>query len=156
MVDKHPGGRPTEYEPDFARQAWQLVAENGFSIVKLAKFFSVNRSTIYYWMDNFPEFSNSIRNGRKHYEGQKIHRALAKRATGFRYTEVTKEADADGQLKETKRVTKTVAPDVSAIKHWQANMDPDNWRDKKTIEGNITLNQALSELEAEGRPEPKE
>lgn len=129
---KDKGGRPTDYQPEFARQALFVIEDSGFSMAKLCKLFNVARSTIYRWMEFNTEFSDAIRQGRKAFEGLKIHRALVKRATGYRYTETVKEWDP--VLKDyrvVKKTAKQVAPDVNAIKHWQVNMDPKNWTDQK-------------------------
>ena len=153
---KHPGGRPTDYKPDYARMAKIAIEKSGFSVPSLAKLFNVDRATIYRWMDKHPEFCDAIRDGRKTYEGIKIHRALAKRAVGYTYTETYRELNPiTGELEVVKKVRKQQPPDVAAIKHWQVNMDPDNWKDKKHVSGDMVISQAIAELEAEGRPKPE-
>ena len=136
-------GRPAKYDPDFARQAELLISESGFSLVKLAKLFKVkDRQTIYDWMKAHPEFSCAIESGRDTWNNAKIKRALAQRAAGYKYTETTKERvvekDDGGNSVEklvvTKKVRKSVAPDVSAIKHWQVNRDSENWHDSRNID----------------------
>lgn len=130
-----PGGRPTEYKPDYARMVEEIIKEGGFSIPQLCKVFKVkSRSTIYDWMDDYPEFSDGVRKGRKAYDGDKIYSALKKRAVGFKYTETTRELDDDGELVVTKKVSKNVVPDVAAIKHWQVNMDQANWAERQEHE----------------------
>jgi hypothetical protein len=150
-------GRPTDYNEDYPRQARLLIEKSGFSITNMAKLFNVSRSTIYVWLDEHTRFMDNIRKGRKHFEGIKVHKALEKRAIGYRYTETVKELDPKtGTMRTVKKTSKQMAPDVSAIKHWQVNMDPDNWKDKKYVDGNLTIGQALADLEAEGRPTPGE
>ena len=154
---KNPGGQPTKYKPEYDDQARFVVETSGFSILKLAKLFSCDRSTIYNWMGAHPGFFDAIKSGRKVFEGLKIERSLVKRATGYPYTETYREIDPDDSNKMiiVKKVRKQMAPDVAAIKHWQSNMDPDNWRDRKTIDGSLTLSQAIEELESDGRPKPE-
>ena len=136
-------GRPEKYDPDFARQAELLVSESNFSIAKLAKFFKVKkRQTIYNWMKKYPEFLDAIEHGKDNWNNQKIKKALARRAAGYRYTETTKERvvekDENGdpveKLVVTKKVSKSKAPDVLAIKYWLLNRDPENWKDLKNVD----------------------
>jgi hypothetical protein len=157
MADKNPEGRPTKYRPDYARMAFEIIRESGFVISKLCKVFAVSKATIYNWMDDYPEFLDSLGRGRDHYEGLVIHRSLVRRATGYRYTETTQEPSIDegGGLVTTKKIRKTMPPDVSAIKHWQVNRDPDHWKDKKHVSGDLTISKAIEELEADGRPKPQ-
>ena len=133
--EKDLGGRPTDYRPEYANMAKICIEDSGFSMYKLAKLFGVSRSTIYRWMEYEDKFSDGIKKGRTTFEGIKIHKSLVKRAEGFAYNETTKELDqATGKMKTTKIVRKYYPPDVAAIKHWQTNMDPENWRDKQSVE----------------------
>lgn len=139
-----PGG-PTKYKPSYAKLAQVAIEEGGFSINGLCRLFGVrSRSTIYLWMETHKKFSDAIKKGRKHFEGTKIHKALVKRAVGFRYTETTRERNAEGQMQITKKVSKMVVPDVPAIRYYQNNVDPDNWRDKQDIDvsahGDFSIN----------------
>ena len=153
---KDKGGRPTDYKPEFAQMAYVAISESGFSMPQLCKLFGVKaRSTIYKWREDHKEFSDAVKRGRKFYEGDKIHKALVKRAVGFRYQENTYEYDTEGKPKLVKRVSKFYPPETAAIKHWQVNCDPDNWKDTKRFEGNLTIGEAIKELEEEGRPEPE-
>lgn len=146
MAEKHPGGRPTDYKTEYAHMAQLTIEEGGFSLVKLAKLFNCNRSTIYQWMEDHEEFSDSIETGRRNYEGQKIHRSLIKRAVGFNYTETTRELRpvyengeiTDQKIIITKKVKKYFPPDVAAIKHWQINRHPEKWVDKQQVDTNLT------------------
>jgi predicted DNA-binding transcriptional regulator AlpA len=156
MKKKHPGGRPTDYKPEYARMAQLCIEDSGFSMYKLAKLFGVTRSTIYRWIEFEKEFSDGVKIGRKVWEGQKIHKSLVKRAVGFRYTETTSETDDSGVLKITKKVSKYYPPDVAAIKHWQSNMDPENWKDRQSFEIENKEPIPLDDFykDADSKPEP--
>lgn len=65
---KHPGGRPTKYDPEFCSKVISLMRE-GASIVEIAYELEVNRTTIYEWMEKFEEFSNTIKDGKDFSEG---------------------------------------------------------------------------------------
>lgn len=113
-----------------------VIEDSGFSLIKLAKLFNVARSTLYLWMQDEKEFSDTVEKARDFYDGIKIHKALIKRAEGFAYTETTKEANTDPESGEsrmvtTKKVRKYYPPDVAAIKWWQSNRDAEHWREKQ-------------------------
>jgi hypothetical protein len=133
------GGRPPKYKSEYANMAKEIIRHSGFSIPKLAKVFSVDRATVYRWMGEYPKFCDGIRQGRKIFDGIAIERSLVRRATGYRFTETTKEPNADGEMITTKRVSKIVPPDVAAIKHWQTNMDQANWKDRKSHEHGLDV-----------------
>lgn len=140
---KHPGGRPPDYKPEYAQMAQFCIEDSGFSMFKLAKLFKVSRSTIYRWIEGHQEFRDAVEKGRTVWDGLKIHKSLVKRAVGFRYTETTQEADENGDMKTTKKVSKMFPPDVAAIKHWQVNRDPDRWKDRQDV--HVTDETALAE-----------
>ena len=124
--------RPSKFKKEFLPQVKTLLEDQGFTIAKLASFFNVSRSTIYYWIDSEKEFSDVVTQARKAFDGEKIYNSLVKRATGYKYTETTKALDdKTGELVTVKAVKKEVAPDVAAIKHWQTNRDPEHWSEDK-------------------------
>jgi transposase-like protein len=53
---KNKGGRPTKYNASVEAVMMKLATE-GAGIVEIAHELGVDRSTIYYWKDNHPEFS---------------------------------------------------------------------------------------------------
>lgn len=72
-----------------------------------------------------------------------MENALLKRALGYKFDEVTKElgevVDTETgkrvqKMIEVKRVTKEVAPDVTAQIFWLKNRKPVEWRDKRQLE----------------------
>ncbi len=137
---KHPGGRPTKYKPEYEEQVYKLCLE-GFTDKQIAGFFKVDERTINNWKDKHPEFFQSLKRGKDEYDSDVIEKSLAKRASGYQYTEVTravsKEADpttGKPQLVTIKEVTKEVAPDPTSMIFWLKNRRPDRWRDKQSID----------------------
>lgn len=81
---KHPGGRPTDYRPEFCKKVDDYLAEredsreivgehqggrNVYSnkikvklptIEGFAAFLDVNKTTLYEWEEKYPEFSNAL------------------------------------------------------------------------------------------------
>jgi len=130
----HPGGRPTSYKPEFCGMAKLCIEDSGFSLIKLAKLFDVSRSTIYKWMEEHKEFSDTLEKARDFYDGIKIHKSLVKRAEGFAYNETTQEVDKEGKMAIVRKVRKYFPPDIASIKHWQVNRDPEKWKDRQNID----------------------
>lgn len=56
---KHPGGRPTKYDPAFCERVMELGAE-GRSKVEIAFEIGVDRKTLDNWSDVHPEFFHAI------------------------------------------------------------------------------------------------
>jgi hypothetical protein len=144
-IDKNRGGRPSKYLPEYAKQARKLcLLDIGITDAHLAEFFEVNEDTIYEWKKKFPEFSESVKGGKKLADAN-VAAALYKRAIGFTYDEVTFEKiDAKVVLETTtagdiktdqaykkKVVTKLVVPDTGAAMNWLKNRQKELWRDNE-------------------------
>ena len=59
-MNKHPGGRPTKYDPKFCQEAIDYMAE-GFSTKAFAGHIGVSLSTVYLWKEEHPEFSEALK-----------------------------------------------------------------------------------------------
>ena len=60
--EKHPGGRPTDYRPEYCGQVKTFCAQ-GLSLTAFAGEIEVARSTISDWMGKYPEFSLACKIG---------------------------------------------------------------------------------------------
>lgn len=137
------GERKTKYhthvEPKLLLiEAW---ARDGMIEEDIAKKLGVAYSTFRKYRNEHEALSAALKKG-KEVADVEVENSLFKRATGYRYDEVTRElqtvVDEDGEivkaLVETKRVTKEVQPDVTAQIFWLKNRRPDKWRDKQDIQ----------------------
>lgn len=61
-------GRPTKYLPEYGERVIELMKQ-GASIIEVAYELNVARSTIYEWMENHKEFSDTIKRGKDFSEG---------------------------------------------------------------------------------------
>lgn len=120
-------------EPDglVLLEAW---ARDGLTDEQIAHNAGIATSTLYEWKNQFPEIADALKRG-KEVVDILVENALLKRALGYRYDEVTKEAVEDEEtgetrLRVTKVVTKEIVPDVTAQIYWLKNRRPDKWRDK--------------------------
>jgi hypothetical protein len=100
-------------------------------------------TTLCRWRKENPKINAFIEN---HLDGQIkiVEGALLKRAVGYKYDEVTKEAkktrEGTEQTKTIKIVTKEVSPDTVAAMFYLMNRDPKRWADKRAIVNNIIAN----------------
>ncbi|MCE5169421.1 transposase [Paenibacillus profundus] len=152
------GGRRNKYqthvEPKLLLiEAW---ARDGLTIEQIAAKLGVANSTFFDYKNKHSELSEALKRGQEVVDVM-VENALFKRAIGYKYDEVTKEADKQideetGELitvmVETKRVTKEVQPDVTAQIFWLKNRRPDKWRDKQDIQhsGSMDVNNPIKDL----------
>ena len=137
-------GRPTEYVPEYAEQATKYCLL-GATDAQLAELFDVCEDTIYEWKKVHPEFSESIRAGKRVADAEVAH-SLFNRARGARYT--TNQAfkvkhigfdDKGKKISENEDVITvpveiSEAPDTQACSLWLRNRAPADWRDKVDME----------------------
>lgn len=121
---KHPGGRPTAYKPDYAKEAYEYCAIFGADDKMLAKKFGVAESTLYLWKLKHNEFSEALKRGKDAFDTQHVEKSLLKRAMGY---------TLEG---------KHYPPDTTACIFWLKNRQPRKWRDKQELEhfGELKIN----------------
>ncbi|MNB95555.1 hypothetical protein D3C75_427320 [compost metagenome] len=117
-------------------------ARDGLTDEQIAGNMGVKRQTLYDWKNKHPDISDALKKG-KEVVDRAVENALLKRALGYRYDEITREAvkqtnEETGEqivvMAETKRVTKEVQGDTTAQIFWLKNRRPDKWRDKQDVE----------------------
>lgn len=59
------GGRPTLYKPEYCETVIEL-GKQGDSLVQMASYFDVSRSTIDQWAVDYPEFSEALIRAKAH------------------------------------------------------------------------------------------
>jgi hypothetical protein len=111
-------------------------ARNGLTDEQIAHNLGIGKDTFYRYKREHSDFEESLKRN-KEVADLEVEGCLFKRATGYTYEEVTSEVrviDGEPVMMETKRVTKEVAPDVTAQIFWLKNRKPNEWRDKKDVE----------------------
>ena len=131
---KHPGGRPTSYKPDYARQARVVCALLGAIDTDLAELFNVDRSTIYDWKNKSPEFADALKQGKAELDA-KVEKSLYERASGYEAPE-DKVIFQDGEP-QVMQITKRYPPDATSMIFWLKNRQPERWRDKREIDAHV-------------------
>src|SRR5690606_11615727 len=122
-------GRPSKYETH-VQPKLNLVeswARDGLTDEQIAHNLGINVSTLYEYKKQYPEFSETLKNGKDDIDVL-VENALLKRAIGYTYEEVTYEAieikvgSGENQMiqpaTKIKTVVKEVHPDTTAQIFW--------------------------------------
>ena len=128
--EKRPPGRPTDYRPEFAEQAFKLCLL-GATDNQLADFFETSEKTINTWKQKHPEFLQSLQKGKLEADAGVAH-SLYKRATGMTIDD-THFSSYEGVVTATE-YKKELAPDVAAAFIWLKNRQPALWRDRHEVQ----------------------
>ena len=138
-----PAGRPTNYRPEYCDLAWKYCLL-GITDKQLAEMFDTSEQTLNAWKNEYPEFLEAIKEGRKTADAR-VAESLYKKALGCSHPE-SKIVMVDG-APEIITITKHHPPDTSAASLWLRNRQPERWRDQKEFTTKLTLDRVLSELE---------
>jgi hypothetical protein len=120
--------RPSKFKEEYKEQARKLC-EKGFTDNDLADFFNVTEHTINNWKKDFPEFFQSLKDG-KAVADNEVEMALYKRAIGYQVTEARSDTNGGSET------IKQLPPDTTACIFWLKNRKPGDWREK--VETDIT------------------
>ncbi|MBT2287988.1 helix-turn-helix domain-containing protein [Paenibacillus albidus] len=131
-------------------------ARDGLTDEQISGNMGVKRQTLYDWKNRFPDISDALKKGKEVIDRQ-VENALLKRALGYQYDEVTREASREideetgeyvHKMIETKRVTKEVQGDTTAQIFWLKNRKPEQWRDKQDVQhsGSVDVNNPYKDL----------
>lgn len=138
-VKKHPGGRPTDFKPEYSSQV-EMLCKLGATDKQIADFFGVAESTVNNWKKKHLEFLESMRAG-KDIADMMVAQKLFERATGSRVAEQipvkVKEVKFEkgrriGEIEKVEIVTisREIPPDTVAAKFWLNNRKSDSWKEK--------------------------
>jgi hypothetical protein len=130
------GGRPTEYRPEYAKEARKLCML-GATDKDLADFFEVSESTINLWKLTHPKFSESIKAGKAKADALVATRLFC-RAIGYQHDAVkiltVSDGNNSGSHVEEVPYIERYPPDTAAAIFWLKNRRPELWRDKQDVE----------------------
>ena len=124
---RHPGGRPTDYLPQYATVARKMCAM-GATDADLAEAFGVDTSTVWRWRTQHEEFCNALIVNKGEYD-DRVERSLAQRAVGYSYdaVKIFMPSGADKPVYAPYR--EHVPPDPGACKLWLTNRRRAEWAD---------------------------
>ena len=125
-------------------------ARDGLTDEQIAHNMGISPSTLYEWKKKYPEISEALKKG-KEVVDREVENALLKRALGYEYEEVKQIIEKDENGKDRKRVekiTKHVPPDTGAQIFWLKNRKPNEWRDKRDVSVDGTIDTKVSKLDS--------
>jgi len=126
-----PAGRPTRYKKQFNEEARKLCLLGAIDD-EIADFFNIQKSTLNRWKKKYPDFWDSIKNGKELADADVAER-LYKRAMGYKAID-TKFASFEGKITDWKQYTKEYPPDTVACIFWLKNRQKDKWRDRQQLD----------------------
>lgn len=131
-----PAGRPSDYKPEYAKQAAKLCAL-GATDQEIADFFEVDVRTIHNWKHAHEEFFHSIKTA-KEAADERVERSLFQKAIGYEQDEVKifMPGGADKPVYAPFRAK--IAPDTTAAIFWLKNRRSGAWKDKHEVEHSAT------------------
>ena len=140
-----PAGRPSAYQPEFAKQATTL-ATLGATDIEIADFFDVDVRTVYRWKHDYPEFCQALKAG-KDAADDRVERSLYMKAIGYEQEEVKIFMPAGAAAPVYAPYRAKIAPDTTAGIFWLKNRRSQEWRDKQEVEhsGNVGVREWLTE-----------
>ena len=130
-------GRPTSYVARYAEQTYKLCLL-GATDSELADFFGVCVDTIHEWKKVHPEFSDSIKSGKREADANVANR-LYNRALGYSHKAVKIFMPANAEEPVYADYTEQYPPDTAAAIFWLKNRQPAKWRDKIETENKTTI-----------------
>lgn len=125
--DLKPRGRKTDFKQEYVKLAFNY-ALLGATDKQLSDFIGVTEKTLNTWKKEYPEFLQSLKNGKQKADSQ-VAEKLFTRAIGYDYNEVSTEKKGRKVIK-TRTTKKQVAPDPTAAIFWLKNRQPELWREK--------------------------
>ena len=156
-----PGGRPTEYDPETFPSLGEHYARRGLNDEQIAESLGISPASLYKYKNEYPEFSEAIKRGKKPVNIE-VENILLKKVRGYEVEEKTTVMSVDDEgnakIKEIKSTTKHVQPNQRSIEMWLYNRMPEIWRQKLEIKHSGDI-KTISELvriakeEAEGKPD---
>ena len=126
-------------------------ARDGLINEQIAHNIGIAEGTLYDWQNKYPEIAESLKRGKEVVDRQ-VENALLKRALGYEYEETKKiqEKDLNGKDRvRIEQITKTVIPDTTAQIFWLKNRKPAEWRDRKNIEHEGSIDIATQSAKVE-------
>lgn len=125
-------GRPTDFQPEFIKQAEKLCAL-GATDEEVADFFEVSVRTIYRWKHDHEEFCQALKIG-KDAADTRVEMSLYHRAIGYTFDSekllTVSQGKDQGSVVERHPIREHVPPDVTAGIFWLKNRKRGEWRDR--------------------------
>jgi len=137
-----------DWEKDEYRLALLSIwRSTGVKNADIAKQMGVTYKTLKEWIRESPAIKEALETGKAELV-KKLAGAMAQRAFGIEYEEVKTTVLGDvrkgskvvenQQTVKIEKVTKRYPPDVGALCFMLTNLDPDNWKNRRNTDANVT------------------
>lgn len=123
----------TKYHPNLVQRCYEMALA-GFPLKDMALAMSLAPSTLQKYRDTYPELDAAILKGDKLAIGKVAH-SLFRRACGYEI-ELPQVVTYQGEITDNYTEVKHFPSDTAAAKTFLTNRDPNNWKEKQTIEFN--------------------
>jgi hypothetical protein len=135
--EKTGAGRPTLYNPKLHPKLGGSLAAQGLNDREICEKLEIVERTFYRWLKEYDDFSHEIKRGRDD-QISIVKNSLFQRAKGFdilvEKPMVVSLGNNMGSEIQMATYTEKVLPDVSAIKTFLYNRDPENWKERRAVE----------------------
>lgn len=102
------------------------LADGGETMKAIATHIGISVRTLEKWRAKYPEIASVI-GYRALSDGERVEKALLRRAVGYTQTEITRQKGKDGKLEIVKTVEKQVMPSTTAQIFWLKNKCGYEW-----------------------------
>ena len=128
-------------------------ARDGLTDEQIALNMGIGYSTLQTWKSKYQDIQDTLKKNKEIVDTQ-VENALLKRALGYSFTESTRERKLNDETGEyemvtTKEIVKEVTPDTTAQIFWLKNRKPEEWRDKKDVAVEGSVNSVISAMSDE-------
>jgi transposase-like protein len=139
----------TKYKPEYVDVINDLFDQENYvlSLDELSRRFKVNKSTIYNWRTQHPEFRQAMDAGKDYRNVEIVESELLKNCKDRWVTELKERFNKDGELTSKETRTRMIPGDVTAQKFYLVSRDPkyskhleeQGLAGGKSVEFNITI-----------------
>jgi transposase-like protein len=129
----NPVGAPSKYDAKLMPQFARFMCQRGATMAELAEAFKIANSTLYEWINRYPELHEAIQIGVDVFN-PRVERALAERALGFFVTlrEEVRDPETGKMIAPAQR--QYYPPDPTCIIFFLKNRMRDKYKDVHRIE----------------------
>jgi transposase-like protein len=147
---KRPGpGQPPKYNPETMPRVAKFMCQRGATMAELADAFNVSSSTLYNWLNRYPELHEAVQLNADVFN-QRVERALAERAIGFFVTLREEVKDENGKIISPAQ-RQYYPPDPTSMIFFLKNRMRDRYRDVHKIDGELRVLKTSEDLRIEIR-----
>lgn len=141
-------GRKTKYTPELVKRICGLVEKDTYTVSELCESVGIDESTFYRWKTDKSEFCEAIKKAEERRLDNFVveaKRSLLKKIQGYEVKEtqivsipgVDEKGNPKQIIKEKKTIKKHIQPDTTAIIFALTNLDPEHWKNRQQLDGNI-------------------